>query len=1699
MADTVIQNTFKNVYRDDYRDSDNYYQILFNSGRALQQRELNQLQTILNQDQRTSSQRTFREGAAALGGEIRVDNKADFIKLDTTVNALPTNYESLEGEVFEESVSGIRLRVYKVLPAASGDPATIYVTYIDNNNISGGSTSIRATPGRTLIGETSGTTLTIQTTNTTANPAIGYGCIGFVNSGKFFINGHFVFSTSQDVVLDKYDTYPTDSIGFIVSESIVTAIDNENLYDNSGVNLNRASPGADRYKISLSFTKGTDVLANQYYIKLGEVVEGKISKDANEVQKSLGTVKQVFNTYNYEQAGNYATRNFTLKFGTLAGNDDKIVVEISDGKAYVHGERIHIRNAGRIIEDKPRTTETKTDQNSFAVYGNYIDVSSLAGAPAIDTFATANLRSATTYGGSTIGTARVRHIEPLTGSSNYRIYLFDINMNVGQNFGSVRSIGTGTTYSSGQWNADIVIGSSGVAEIENKEENNLFFTLPYLRPKTFSNIELTVQKKTTGQTTDGSGNVTIAASAGHVFSDTALWIVVKESDGSIASGYSITNNGATADVTGLSNAVDYTFLTYQTKSTSSSTGVKLKTLTNATSTITPEGNNDVKLGKADIYRINEIRAGSSTGNVITHKYILDNGQRDNFYGAGKLILKDGQTAPAGDVYVDFDYFVHGASGDFFCAQSYSGQIDYKDIPDYRQANGESFNLRDVLDFRSRKSDDGTNFTSTGSVRIPLPRNNEPVNYDEEFYLGLRGKTVISREGWWGNFLGDPSTEPVYPSVPGETTGQVMEIAKWTWYPYMVNEDDYSIQYIDNRRYTMRDIGVLDKRLTDLEELTSLTLLEVDAKSIDILDSDGLSRFKSGITADPFNDHSFSDMSLPDYRASVDMIRGEVRPLVNRQTIELVYDSDLSTDTIRKGDNIYQKFKNTVYKQQSTASRSVTVNPFEVQRIGGDIKLSPSSDNWIDTKTLPKKIIPNTKEYINADLEKDPNSHNTNWSGILSEDEASPFGPKIGDVISESEVYGDTYKKSSVSGNTKTVTTYKKRSRKTQKIVAVGTRRENLGTFVRDQSSIPYARSKFVSFKATGLRPNTQYFPFLNDIRIDDYVNTVGGPSGFNFFGTLDRNSPYLDAGTEFATTYEFPAKLGGKTTIVTDGDGTVSGYFLIPNNDQFKISSGKIEFKLNDVSVMDVTAGLSYATATFESAGILRELQDEILSTRVVQTATETTPLDPEVMNRTLIDITPPTPAPTTQPPQVLSGPRAGRDHPDLPPQPSYEYSCFTAETMVTMSDGKLKPISEIEIGDIVMGSKCKDCGEYHGNTVIGIETPKLGFRKVYGFNGRKPFMSEEHPVKIEGGWAAINVELLKKWEWHTYDDIVKEELKDIQDLSIGHTLITPSGTEKLEKFEVVELPEDTQLYNLLLNGNNTYYAENILVHNKCANGFGAPGQCGNTGGTGSCFIAGTEITMADGSIKVIEEVRIGDELMGQDGKLSKVFAFDRPMLGLRKLYGFNGGKAFVTAEHPFMTTEGWKAIDIKKTIEENRSMAKLMTDNLKVGDKIVKADGSYFVIESIEEHDAANQQVYNFILEGKARTYIANGMLVHNKGDGGTVICTALYEMGILPEDIYNLDSQFGQRVSLKDPELGDGYRLWATPVAEYIKGNTIGSKIALSIVAPLAKAWAQEMAHIMKPEEYKSNMIGKALMIIGHPISRAIGKSITSKVKEV
>ena len=129
---------------------------------------------------------------------------------------------------------------------------------------------------------------------------------------------------------------------------------------------------------------------------------------------------------------------------------------------------------------------------------------------------------------------------------------------------------------------------------------------------------------------------------------------------------------------------------------------------------------------------------------------------------------------------------------------------------------------------------------------------------------------------------------------------------------------------------------------------------------------------------------------------------------------------------------------------------------------------------------------------------------------------------------------------------------------------------------------------------------------------------------------------------------------------------------------------------------------------------------------------------------------------------------------------------------------------------------------------------------------------------------------------------------------------------------------------------------------------------------------------MADGSQKDIVEVKVGDVLKGINQNNTVLKLKRNQYRG--KVYSINGSDYFVTAGHPFMTTEGWKSFNPQLAMEINPT---LDIGQLKVGDILVTDSGNIavdkldFIIKSTP--------VYNFEVSGE-KVYYADGFLVHNK-----------------------------------------------------------------------------------------------------------------------
>ena len=133
-----------------------------------------------------------------------------------------------------------------------------------------------------------------------------------INNGVFFIRGSFVNVSADRIVLDPYSNQPSYRVGLDVNEQIVTANDDDSLYDNARGFSNYAAPGADRLKISTLLTKKPlSDYNDKNFIELIRFDNGEVRKIQNKTQYSL--IKNYFAKRTYEESGNYSIGNFKIE------------------------------------------------------------------------------------------------------------------------------------------------------------------------------------------------------------------------------------------------------------------------------------------------------------------------------------------------------------------------------------------------------------------------------------------------------------------------------------------------------------------------------------------------------------------------------------------------------------------------------------------------------------------------------------------------------------------------------------------------------------------------------------------------------------------------------------------------------------------------------------------------------------------------------------------------------------------------------------------------------------------------------------------------------------------------------------------------------------------------------------------------------------------------------------------------------------------------------------------------------------------------------------------------------------------------------------------------------------------------------------------------------------------------------------------
>ena len=146
-----------------------------------------------------------------------------------------------------------------------------------------------------------------------------------------------------------------------------------------------------------------------------------------------------------------------------------------------------------------------------------------------------------------------------------------------------------------------------------------------------------------------------------------------------------------------------------------------------------------------------------------------------------------------------------------------------------------------------------------------------------------------------------------------------------------------------------------------------------------------------------------------------------------------------------------------------------------------------------------------------------------------------------------------------------------------------------------------------------------------------------------------------------------------------------------------------------------------------------------------------------------------------------------------------------------------------------------------------------------------------------------------------------------------------------------------------------------------------------------SCFVAGTPVNMADGTLKNIEDIEVNDVVLAKDGLTDTVvYVHDIPE-ETRTLWTINN-RIVTTEAHPFLTEEGWKSNNSEASKDLYMSYG-IDVQQLNIGDTLITVDGTEEVKKLSSEEQTV--KVYNFTT-AETHTYAVDGVIVHNKSLAG-------------------------------------------------------------------------------------------------------------------
>lgn len=828
-------------------------------------------------------------------------------------------------------------------------------------------------------------------------------------------------------------------------------------------------------------------------------------------------------------AGDTSFANFTLNDHIRL--DGMLAYAIEEGKAYVKGFEIEkistefipafksrnlpagssalaeyfgVTSLPAIVDSVTSDKQIKTSTIDLSM-GSYVNVNNVAYAPNISTLPVFRLHSVTktTASNSTvIGFARITGLDRQDTSGKFKVFLFDIKMNAGKNFKDVKSI-TAVSAAATNFSCDI-IQTNGMTILQEPNETGLIWSLPDYAISTIAEASYSVVAPLTA-TAQGNPNATVVftAPAGYSFEsvrDLDNYILFDNSNGSIITTPSFTLASNILTVSGVTQGRSYTLLATLRKNASVSQGLRTRIDAQSFTLTTASAAQARVIDLRQAYAIRIVSVMMSTkldsGSTdpfatispsytvnITERYNFDLAQDINALYLSKLVLRSGQEPPTGPIQIKYEFIssTESTQGDFFGVNSYThanSNISYDEI-----AVVKDYILRDSLDFRPIQVQGGTFrprfFPKYGTTGVFKYKHH--LQRVDNISLSTTGNFVVGR--------GVPATSlnTIEPKIPSNS----MKLATVLLEPYGFSKIDGSasaiVKRIDNKRYTMRDIGRLERRIEDLEYYTALSLTEVDTKNLKVTDSEGFDRFKNGFLVDSFEGQGVGNPASPDWNVSIDMSNKELRPFFNQRNIDLNENKNSSFANLPanekyrlSGDLVTLPYSETTLIAQRLASKTENVNPYAVYTWKGIVEVNPFSDTWFSTQYRPDIIINDNSQY-------DAVVARANETGVL------------GTVWNAWQTVWSSERRISLS--TQNIFSWNRRDITTETFATETTeRRTGTTTFISSRVDskvtddravetrvVPYVRPRTIMFSGFGFKPTTALFAYFDNTLVNSFI------------------------------------------------------------------------------------------------------------------------------------------------------------------------------------------------------------------------------------------------------------------------------------------------------------------------------------------------------------------------------------------------------------------------------------------------------------------------------------------------------------------------------------------------------------------------------------------------------------------------------------